>query len=198
MSTELSHSSQWKKQRRKRGGGVVEKSREGKGVGGKTEASTEVRDEKGKILFSFHVIKYLLCFHMSPTDRHSGLKEHYRDCWTATQSYWPRPSLLRTRLRCTALTVWDTCTNVDTTRGEKQKWAHRNGSGRRKKESMIIEDRQFHCSFKALNYICVCLCVCVQEHEVRAKIFKAFGVHYSVTSLGRRVSTCSQANHHLP
>lgn len=41
-----------------------------------TEASAEVRDEKGKILFSFHVIKYLLCLHISPTDRHSGLKEH--------------------------------------------------------------------------------------------------------------------------
>lgn len=39
-----------------------------------TEASTEVRDEKGKILFSFYVIKYLLCLHISPTDRHSGLK----------------------------------------------------------------------------------------------------------------------------
>lgn len=41
-----------------------------------TEASAEVRDEKGKILFSFHVMKYSLCLHMSPTDRHSGLKEH--------------------------------------------------------------------------------------------------------------------------
>lgn len=40
-----------------------------------TEASAEVRDEKGKILFSFHVMKYLLCLRMSPTDRHSGLKE---------------------------------------------------------------------------------------------------------------------------
>ena len=86
-------------------GGFGGKKQRRKGGGGKTEANTEVRDEKGKILFSFHVIKYLLCFHMSPTDRHSGLKEHYRDCWTATQSYWPRPSLLRTRLRCTALTV---------------------------------------------------------------------------------------------
>ena len=40
-----------------------------------TEASTEVRDEKGKILFSFHVMKYLLCLHVSPTDRYSGLKK---------------------------------------------------------------------------------------------------------------------------
>lgn len=39
-----------------------------------TEASTKVRDEKGKILFSFHVIKYLLFLHISPTDRHSSLK----------------------------------------------------------------------------------------------------------------------------
>lgn len=88
------------------------KKQRGKEKGGegveKTEASAEVRDEKGKILFSFHVIKYLLCLHISPTDRHSGLKEHYRDCWagcwTATQSYWPRPSLLGTRLSCAALT----------------------------------------------------------------------------------------------
>lgn len=55
---------------------------EGKGLGevgekmAETEAKAEVRDEKGKILFSFHVIKYLLCLHMSPTDRHSGLKKH--------------------------------------------------------------------------------------------------------------------------
>lgn len=41
-----------------------------------TEASVEVKDEKGKILFSFHVIKYLLCLHINPTDGHSGLKEH--------------------------------------------------------------------------------------------------------------------------
>lgn len=41
-----------------------------------TKASAEVRDEKGKTLFSFHVIKYLLCLHISSTDRHSGLKEH--------------------------------------------------------------------------------------------------------------------------
>lgn len=41
-----------------------------------TEANAEGRDEKGKILFSFHVIKYLLCLHISSTDRHSGLKEH--------------------------------------------------------------------------------------------------------------------------
>lgn len=54
-----------------------------KGLGGwwwkkmvETEASAEVRDEKGKTLFSFHVIKYLLCLHISPTDRHSGLKGH--------------------------------------------------------------------------------------------------------------------------
>lgn len=37
-----------------------------------------MRDETGQILFSFHVIKYLLRLHMSPTDRHSGLKDHYR------------------------------------------------------------------------------------------------------------------------
>lgn len=41
-----------------------------------TDTSAEVRDEKGKILFSFHVIKYLLWLHINPTDRHSGLKEH--------------------------------------------------------------------------------------------------------------------------
>lgn len=44
-----------------------------------TEARDEVRDEKGKILFSFHVLKYLLWLHKSPTDRHSGLKERFRD-----------------------------------------------------------------------------------------------------------------------
>ena len=59
----------------------MKKQREGENRGGgkkmvETEASAEVRDEKGKILFSFHVIKYLLCLHISPTDRHSGLKEH--------------------------------------------------------------------------------------------------------------------------
>lgn len=34
-----------------------------------TEASAEGKDEKGKILFLFHVIKYLLCLHISSTDR---------------------------------------------------------------------------------------------------------------------------------
>lgn len=29
-----------------------------------TEASSEVKDEKGEILFSFHVVKYLLCLHI--------------------------------------------------------------------------------------------------------------------------------------
>lgn len=42
------------------------------------------------------------------------------------------------------------------------------------------------------------MCAYVQEHEVRVKIFKAFTVHCSVMSLGRRHSTRSQANHHLP
>lgn len=68
---------------------------EGGGVE-KSEASAEVRDERGKILFSFHVIKYLLCLHTSLADCHSGLEGQYRDCWvwcgTATQSYWPWPS----------------------------------------------------------------------------------------------------------
>lgn len=50
-----------------------------------TEAWDELRDEKGKILFSFHVIKYLLWLHKSPTDRHSGLKERFRDGWAACQ-----------------------------------------------------------------------------------------------------------------
>lgn len=39
-----------------------------------------MRDEKGKTLFSFHVIKYLLYLHISPTDDHSclGEKKHYK------------------------------------------------------------------------------------------------------------------------
>lgn len=41
-----------------------------------TEASAEVRDEKGKVVFSFHVIKYLLCLHISQTDCHIALEEH--------------------------------------------------------------------------------------------------------------------------
>lgn len=54
---------------------------------------------------------------------------------------------------------------------------------------------QFH--FCSLHVSQMYQHVCVQEHEVRVKIFKAFRVHFSVMSVGRRVSIRSQAYHRL-
>lgn len=75
-----------------------------------TEARDEVRDEKGKILFSFHIIKYLLWLHKSPTDRHSGLKERFRDSQAGCQDCDMIPLALAVfigggcMLHCAALT----------------------------------------------------------------------------------------------
>lgn len=73
----LSRRSEWKSERN----GAKKKKRESGRWGlvgvkkmAKTEASAEVRDEKGKILFSFHVIKYLLSPYKSPTEHHSSSK----------------------------------------------------------------------------------------------------------------------------
>lgn len=100
-----------------------------------------------------------------------------------TQTFWPRPSLLKALLRCA-----DTCTTHEAkkcaTEGEKR------GGGSQ------CNRIQFH--FCSLQFSQMCVRVCVKEHEVRVKIFKAFRVHYSVMSAGRRERTRSQANHHLP
>lgn len=163
-----------KKNRRKEGGGekIV-----------KTEANVEVRDEKGKTLFSFHVIKYLLYLHRSPTDDHSCLKKKKKSAQLgAGMPYNPIGSshlYYGIQQHCTQQT--DTCTTLATARDWQETW------------KIWGEEKQ------TLNsHACVRTSLCVKEREVKVKIFKAFQVHCSVMSLGRKLSTCSQANPYLP